>query len=234
LAGSYNHGVPHGKFFHYYENGQVKYETNYNNGLEEGDFKSYYANGQMQEQGTYIIISDEITKDTQYLNIKLPYEYNFELVEEDFVNLNPEYITWLHEPGYSIAPAELSRRFNLYLVYGKEAQKRIEKVVIQDKKSVREGAYMAFYEDGGLKLKGNHSPHTASIFDPNNHSVAVGFARDGEWKEYGSDRLLKSTYIYEEGKLKKMLDGNGYIVHTFQYESNGMVSIDGKAIPINK
>ncbi|BDS10724.1 toxin-antitoxin system YwqK family antitoxin [Aureispira anguillae] len=225
LAGSYNHGVPHGKFNHYYESGQLKYESNYNNGLEEGEFKRYYKNGQLQESGTHVIITDETSRDSIFFSLKLPYEHHFLLVEEDFSNMHYEYITWLHEPGYSIAPAELNRRFNVYRSYGFEKSQRIKDIVVKNKKTVREGQYLAFYEDGGLKLKGNHSPQTASIFDPNKHSIELGYARTGEWKEYDKDHLLKSTYIYEDGKLKKMLDANGYIVHTFKYEQNGSINM---------
>lgn len=236
LAGAYNHGVPHGKFNHYYENGNVKYESTFKNGLEEGEFKRYYKNGQVQEQGTNVIIAGETTRDTIFFKLKLPYEHHFLLIEEDFSNMHYDYITWLHEPGYSIAPAELSRRFNLYRDYGFEVDRRIKNILVKNKKTVREGQYLAFYEDGGLKLKGTHSPYTASLFDPNKHRVTLGFARDGEWKEYGEDSLLKSTYIYENGKLKKMLDANGYIVHTFKYEQNGsinMLDANGNAVTID-
>lgn len=226
LAGSYNNGVPHGKFNHYYDNGQLKYESTYNNGLEEGEFKRYYKNGQLQEQGTHVIISDETTRDTSFLSLRLPYEHHFLLVEEDFANMHYEYITWLHEPGYSIAPSELDRRFNLYRSYGLEKQARIVNIKVNNQKTVREGDYLSFYEDGGLKLKGSHSPHTASLFNPNERTVTTDYARTGEWKEYGEDQLLKSTYIYEDGKLKKMLDANGYIVHTFKYEANSVNMID--------
>jgi len=95
---------------------------------------------------------------------------------------------------------------------------------------------MAFYKDGGLKLKGNHSPTEVSIFDPNSRSIEIGFARDGEWREYSKDRLLKNTYIYENGKLKKMLDANGYIVHTFKYEQGGtvnMTDIEGNTVSVD-
>lgn len=236
LAGSYKNGIPHGKFNHYYDNGQVKYESNYNNGLEEGEFKRYYQNGQVQEQGTHVIITDETTRDTTFMELKLPYEHHFLLIEEDFANMHYHYITWLHDPGYSIAPAELDRRFNIYRTYGLEPQQRIKNIAVQNKKTVREGAYLAFYEDGGLKLKGQHSPHTASLFNPNERSVTLDFARIGEWKEYDTDHLLKHTYIYEAGKLKKMLDANGYIVHNFKYEQNGTVNMtdaNGKTITVD-
>lgn len=226
LSGNYNNGVPHGKFNHYYESGQLKSETYYNQGLEEGEFTHYYKSGQIEEQGTHVIINDEITRDTTFFSLKLPYEHNFLIIDEDnFEQMHYDYITWLHEPGYSIAPAELSRRFNVYRSYGFEANKRIANIEVLDKKTVREGEYLAFYEDGGLKLKGQHSPYTASLFNPNNHTIVVDYARQGEWKEYGEDSLLKNTYIYQDGKLKKMLDGNGYVVHTFKYEQNGLVDI---------
>ncbi|WP_052599415.1 toxin-antitoxin system YwqK family antitoxin [Aureispira sp. CCB-QB1] len=233
LAGSYNNGVPHGRFNHYYDNGQLKYASTYNNGLEEGEFKRYYKNGQLQEQGTHVIITDETTRDTTFFSLKLPYEHHFLLVEEDFPSMHYEYITWLNEPGYSIAPSELNRRFNLYRTYGLEAQPRIANITVKDRKTVREGDYLAFYEDGGLKLKGSHSPHTASLFDPNKRVVTQTYARTGEWKEYGKDQLLKNTYIYEDGKLKKMLDPNGYIVHTFKYEANSVNMIDSQGNSIN-
>ena len=92
-----------------------------------------------------------------------------------------------------------------------------------------EGEYLAFYEDGSLHLKGQHSPGFASLFDPFEHKITQDFARTGEWKEYGSNKLLKCTYIYDNGKLTKMLDGNGYVEHTFKYEANGSVSMIDKA-----
>jgi antitoxin component YwqK of YwqJK toxin-antitoxin module len=228
LAGSYNNGIPHGKFNHYYDNGQLKYESTFNNGLEEGEFKRYYKNGQLQEQGTHVIISNETTRDTTFLSLKLAYEQHFLLIEEDFSNIHYEYVTWLEEPGYSIAPSELDRRFDVYRTYGFEAQPRVANITVKSKKTVREGDYLSFYEDGGLKLKGIHSPHTASLFNPNERTVVQTYARTGEWKEYGEDQLLKNTYIYEDGKLKKMLDANGYIVHSFKYEANSVNMIDSQ------
>jgi len=182
LAGSYNDGIPHGKFNH---------------------------------------------------SLKLAYEQHFLLVEEDFSEMHYEYITWLQEPGYSIAPDELNRRFDLYRTYGFETHPRIENITVKNRKTVREGDYLAFYKDGGLKLKGSHSPHTASLFNPNERTVTQSYARTGEWKEYGEDELLKSTYIYENGKLKKMLDPNGYIVHTFKYEANSINITDNQGNTIN-
>lgn len=228
LAGYYNKGIPHGKFNHYYDNGQLKYESTFNDGLEEGEFKRYYKNGQLQEQGTHVIINDETTRDTTFFSLKLPYEHHFLLIEEDFSNMNYEYITWLEEPGYSIKPSELNRRFNLYRSYGFEAHSRTANISVKNKKTVREGDYLAFYEDGGLKIKGSHNPYTASLFNPTERTVTQTYARSGEWKEYGEDQLLKNTYIYEEGKLKKMLDPNGYIVHTFKYEANSVNMIDNQ------
>lgn len=233
LAGSYNNGVPHGKFNHYYDNGQLKYESTFNNGLEEGEFKRYYKNGQLQEQGTHVIISDETTRDTTLLSLKLAYEQHFLLIEEDFSTMHYEYVTWLQEPGYSIRPSELDRRFNLFRTYGTEAHPRAANITVKNKKTVREGDYLAFYKDGGLKLKGSHNPHTASLFNPNERTVTQTYARAGEWKEYGEDQLLKNTYIYEDGKLKKMLDANGYIVHTFKYEANSINIIDNQGNSVN-
>lgn len=232
LAGSYKNGVPHGESKQYYETGNVKYETRYNNGLEEGPFKTYYPNGQLKEQGTHVIVDKETTRDTVFFELKLPYEHHFMLVEQDFQNMNYDYITWLEEPGYSIEPSELTRRFELYKTYGKEATRRVEEVKIINKKVMCEGEYMAFYEDGNLFLKGNHTPGITSIFDPFTHTIEQGFMRTGEWKEYDKNKLLKGTFVYENGKLTKMLDGNGYIEHSIKYEANGSVSMidkNGKA-----
>lgn len=228
LAGTYDNGIPHGKSKEYYENGNVKYETSYNQGLEEGEFKRYYKNGQLQEQGTHVIVGGEITKDTSFFVLKLPYEHHFLLIEKDFQDMNYDYITWLEQPGYSIDPNELTRRFQLYLSYGKEPNRRIEDIAIINKKVMREGQFLAFYEDGSLKLKGDHVPGVVSIFNPFTHKIKQGFARVGEWKEYDQSKQLKGTFVYENGKLAKMLDGNGYVEHTFKYESNGYVNVTDK------
>lgn len=224
LAGSYKNGVPHGVFRHYYANGQLKYESTYNNGLEEGVFRHYYDNGQLKEQGLHAIIGDEPTIDTTFLEIKLPLEHHFKLVDLPMEQFHYEYITWLDQAGYSIAPKELERRFQLFVAHGKSAQAPIASVQIKDKKTVRTGEYLAFYEDGGLKMRGQHSPNTAHRFDPLRRKMVYGFARDGEWKTYSKDKTLQHTYVYTKGKLEKMLDPNGYVEHTFQYE-NGTVSM---------
>lgn len=228
LAGAYKNGVPHGLSKQYYENGQVKYETTYNNGLEEGTFKSYYPNGQLKEKGTHVIAEGIICRDTQFFQLKLPLEHHFKMVDIEFQEMHYEYISWLEQPGYSIAPAELKRRFEVYKVYGHEANRRIKDIKIRNKKVMREGQYLAFYDDGSLKLKGTNIIGIASIFNPFDHSIRQGFARSGEWKEYDQNKRLKGTYVYEKGKLKKMLDGNGYVEHTIKYESNGTFSMIDK------
>jgi antitoxin component YwqK of YwqJK toxin-antitoxin module len=228
LAGNYDNGVPHGASKQYYENGTVKYETIFNHGLEEGSFVSYYKNGQVMEQGTHIVVNGETTRDTAFFTLRLPYEHHFLLVEEDFQDLNYDYITWLEQPGYSIDPTELTRRFELFKTYGQEANRRIDDVKIINKKVMREGQFLAFYQDGSLRLKGENTPGITSLFDPFEHSITQGFARSGEWKEYGQNKLLKGTFIYENGKLTKMLDGNGHVEHTIKYEPNGSVSMVDK------
>ena len=228
LSGSYKNGVPSGLSKQYYENGNVKYETTYNNGFEEGTFKSYYKNGQVKEQGTHIIVDGEMTRDTSFFKLKLPLEHHFKLVDVDFQDMNYKYITWLEQPGYSIDNAELTRRFELYKTYGKEANRRIKDIKIINKKVMREGQYLVFFEDGSLKLKGQNVSGITSIFDPFNHSISKGFARAGQWKEYDKNKRLKGTFVYEDGKLTKLLDGNGYVEHTIKYESNGSVSMIDK------
>jgi len=236
MTSYYKDGKLEGEFKHYYANGNLMYETQYRSGLEVGEFKRYYKNGNIMEQGYHIVSDEVVQKDTTFLSLKLPYEHMFKIVEGNIRNIHLAYIKWLEEPAWSIAPAELDRRFNVYSSYGQEEQARIAKITTSNKVSVRDGDYLAFYENGKLRLKGNNIAGLGYIFDPLKSEVVYDFLRDGDWKEYDKKGHLKYTYKYEKGKLHKMLDSNGYIVHTFKYEKNrlvGMTDGEGNQVSIN-
>lgn len=225
LSGSYINGIPHGKSYQYYENGQLKYQTNYHEGMETGSFVHYYPNGQIKEQGSHVILETEITSDTIYDLFKLPLEQHFDLVDLNFQTMHYEYINWLEQPGYSIDPKELKRRLKRFVSYGNSDERPIKEIKIRQGKVMRNGLYLAFYPNGNLRLKGKNRLGITSILNPFDHTVRQGFARTGHWKEYDQFKQLKATYVYEEGKLIQMLDGNGYVEHTIKYESNGSFSM---------
>lgn len=211
-AAIYENGVLNGVFKQYHDNGRLKYETTFQNGLAFGPFKRYYNNGHLEEKGTTTFSpnNSDVTKDTVYYPLELPYEYHFQLVElPNFQQMDHHYVTWISDPSYSIEPAELDRRFDIYKDYGLEPHKRIVNIKVVGKKVVREGEYQAFFRNGKLKLAGSYYPKVTDVFDPQTNTSYRDFARDGEWKQYDDNGYIMKTMTYDKGKLLKMLDDKG-------------------------
>lgn len=211
-AAMYDNGVLNGAFKQYHDNGKLKYETNFEKGLASGPFKRYYDNGNLEEKGTTVFSPnpEDVTRDTVYYYLDLPYEYYFQIIElNDFQHLDHHYIEWITDPGYSIEPAELDRHFDIYKDYGHEPHKRIVRIDIVGKKSVRKGPYQAFFKNGKLKLEGSYYPKVSEVFDPETNTVLRDYARDGEWKQYDDNGYIMRTFTYNQGELTRMLDDKG-------------------------
>ncbi|BDS10726.1 toxin-antitoxin system YwqK family antitoxin [Aureispira anguillae] len=211
-AAIYENGVLNGIFKQYHDNGKLKYETTYKDGLPTGEFKRYFDNGNLEETGTTVFSPNpsDVTRDTVYYTLELPYEYHFQLVElPNFHRMGYHYATWLADPSYSIEPAELDRRFDIYKDYGLEPHKRIDNVKTIGKKAVRKGPYQAFFRNGKLKLEGSYYPKVTEVFDPETNTSVRDYARDGEWKQYDDNGYIMRTMTYDKGELIKMLDDKG-------------------------
>ncbi|MEE9407128.1 MAG: hypothetical protein V3V28_03530 [Polaribacter sp.] len=50
---NYVNGKPDGKFYEYYDTGEMQRTGKYDTGLREGNWKVYYKNGKIQEKGKY-------------------------------------------------------------------------------------------------------------------------------------------------------------------------------------
>lgn len=208
----YEDGVLQGAYKQFHDNGQLQYEAVYQNGAPIGTFTRYYDNGRKEEEGTTIFIpnSGNLKKDTLYMSLRLPYEYHFRLVEvPNFDRLNYGYVSWMTDPNFSIEPAELDRRFNLYLDYGLEPQRRINRIVIDDKKAVRKGPYKAYFKNGKVKLEGEYYPSVTEIYDPEQKMTIKDFARTGKWLQYDDNGYVMRTIFYDKGNLLRMLDDKG-------------------------
>ena len=208
----YEKGVLQGAFKQFHDNGQLQYDAVYQNGAPIGAFTRYYDNGNKEEQGTTIFIPNtgNLHRDTVYMELRLPYEYHFRLVEEpNFHQLNYNYVDWITNPNFSIEPAELDRRYKVYLDYGLEPQKRISRIVVDDQKEVRQGPYEAFFKNGKLKIKGNYYPSVSEIYDPEQKTTIKDFARTGEWLQYDDNGYVMRTIFYDKGNLIRMLDDKG-------------------------
>lgn len=211
-AAMYDKGILSGFFKQYHDNGKLKYQTNYVNGLPTGAFTRYFDNGNMEEKGTMVFSPNtaEITHDTLYYYLNLPYEYHFHIIEvDDFQHLDHHYIDWIAAPDFSIDPAELDRHFEIYKDYGHEPHKRITDIKIIGRKSVRQGDYQSFFKSGKLKLEGKYHPKVTEVFDPESNTIIQDFARDGEWKQYDENGYIMRTITYDKGKLTKMMDDKG-------------------------
>lgn len=212
-AAFYENGVINGTYKLFHDNGALKYETTYQNGVPVGSFTRYYDNGNIEEKGTTILIPNaaDIKKDTTYFELQLPYEVHFQLVEErDFEKLRYTYIDWVTDPNYSIEPAELDRRYALYVNdYGFEPQRRITNIAVNRQKAVRKGPYQAFYLNGQLKLTGNYFPRVSEVYDPIKDVTLYDYARDGEWKYLDDNGYVMRTMFYDKGKLLRQLDDKG-------------------------
>lgn len=211
-AAMYNNGVLNGVFKQFHDNGKLKYQTNYEDGLPTGAFIRYYDNGNIEEKGTTVFSPNpsDVTRDTAYYFLDLPYEYHFQLVElPGFEKLDHHYVDWIEDPGYSIEPAELDRHFAIYKDYGLEPHKRVIDIRVTGRKAVRKGAYQSFFKNGKLKLEGQYYPQVKEIFDPETNTRVMDYARDGEWKQYDENGYIMRTITYDKGELIKMLDDKG-------------------------
>lgn len=212
-ATNYENGIINGPYKLFHDNGTLRYETTYQNGVPVGAFTRYYANGNIEEQGTTILIpSDADTqKDTTYFELRLPYEAHFQLVEEQgFEKLRYTYVDWITDPNYSIEPAELDRRYQLYAKdYGYEPNRRITNIAVNRQKAVRKGPYKAFYINGQLKLEGNYYPRVSEVYDPVKDVTLHDYARDGIWKYRDDNGYIMRTMNYDKGKLLRQLDDKG-------------------------
>jgi antitoxin component YwqK of YwqJK toxin-antitoxin module len=208
----YENGVKQGAFKQYHDNGQLQYETTYQNGAPIGAFIRYYDNGNVEEKGTTIFIPNtgNLKRDTVYMELELPYEYHFRLVEErNFHLLSHNYVDWMSNPNYSVEPAELNRRYSIYLDYGLEPQRRISRLVVDDKREVRQGPYKAFFKNGKLKVEGDYYPTVTEIYDPERNATIKDFARTGKWLQYDDNGYVMRTIFYDKGNLVRMLDDKG-------------------------
>lgn len=211
-AAIYEDGVLNGLFKQYHDNGKLKYETNFEKGLAIGDFVRYYEDGNMEEKGKMVFSPDpkDVTVDTLYFSLELPFETHFQLIElPNFQDLDHHYAEWIEDPAYSIEPAELDRRFNTYKEYGLEPQKRVVGTKVVGRKAVREGYYQTYYTNGKLKLEGNYYPKVTDVFNPETNTIIRDYARDGEWKQYDDNGYLMRVFTYDRGKLIKTLDDKG-------------------------
>ncbi|MFK7796411.1 MAG: hypothetical protein AB8E82_03080 [Aureispira sp.] len=225
----YENGIKQGVFKQYHDNGQLAYETTYQNDAPIGVFKRYYDNGRIEEEGTTVFIPNtgDLTKDTLYMNLSLPYEYHFQLVETpNFQDLKHNYVSWITAPNFSIEPAELDRRFRVYLDYGLEPQKRINRIIVDNKKAVCQGPYVAYFKNGKKKLEGNYYPSMTETYDPEKNVTIKDYARTGKWTQYDDNGYVMRTIFYEKGKFVRMLDDKG---NEMDMGSSGSVSNSNSA-----
>ncbi|MGH1335203.1 MAG: hypothetical protein ACRBFS_03680 [Aureispira sp.] len=209
--GLYENGTLQGAFKQFHDNGKLQYEAIFQNGAPIGAFKRYYNNGKIEEEGTTVFIpASNLTKDTLYMDLQLPYEYNFRLVEQaNFHQLKHRYVNWMLSPNFSVEPAELDRRFKVYLDYGLEPQRRINRIVVDNKKAVRKGPYKAYFKNGKVKVEGSYYPSMTETYDPEQKTTIKDFARTGKWLQYDDNGYVMRTILYEKGKLLRMLDDKG-------------------------
>ena len=64
------------------------------------------------------------------------------------------------------------------------------------------GVYKSYWENGKLKTGGNYVPNTTTDWT-NLRQRGLCSVMNGEWKNYNVSGLLKSTVIYENGKIIK-------------------------------
>lgn len=204
----YNEGRRQGSFKTYYENGKPKYVTSYERDMESGFFTSYYETGKIKEKGAYTTLEkDEANDDTLFYKIALPYETILRFIDTDYENFNQNCIKWITEADYNISGEQLDARYQEALSYGQSPTLRVEKIIKNDKQSVRVGEYKSFYDNGKLSLEGRFLPYFY-VTQVSENSTEKGYARDGVWKEYDELGYNRKTYYYDKGQLRKVIDGN--------------------------
>lgn len=213
-------GRRQGKWFTFYENGNIQTEGVYKDDLKNGYFKEYAENGDLIRILKYVEGSVQAeAAEIQKLEVQKEYYSNGKIrVSSMFRNGIPEGIRKEYDTTGKIEKAQLFK--NGHIVG--------EGIVKED--GNREGSWKEYYEDGSLKAEGayeNDKPvgkwkyYYQSGKTEQTGSYTRQGKKDGVWKWFYETGALLREETYRSG-LKDGL--------STEYEESGKVIIEGDFI----
>jgi len=207
-----------GKWFLFYDNGNIKQEGSYRDDKKDGYFKDYTENGDLARISKYI--NDELQPDAieiQKLQVINEYYQDGKLkVSGMYRNNIPEGIRREYKPDGSL---EKSRMYHNGLVTG-------EGNMLDD--GNKDGPWKEYFSDGSLKAEGNYDDgktvgewkyyHLNGKFEQTGKFNKQG-KPDGKWKWYYEDGKL----LREENYHNSLKDGL-----LTEYDEDGNVIQEGE------
>lgn len=200
--GEFNHGIPTGTFFYYYENGAKSSEITHNGeGISEAKF--FHENGVIMGEGKYV---------NQKKHGEWRYYDNQAILSTIEPNVNGKIdgtLQVFHLNGK--LAAEINYVDGLKTGPFKEFAPN-GTVIIQGTyvDNTFAGEYKQFYDDGTLYISGQYR-------------AAV---KDGLWKYFHTDGRLKVQQVYEKGKLVKEKIEDGFDREEIDIESDEENKLD--------
>jgi len=215
-----NNNLKQGKWFTFYENGNIHVEGNYRDDLKDGYFKEYAENGDLLSVDKYVNdVKQAEAQEVKKLDLKNIYSPEGKLVSSGtYRNGIPEGIFREYNPDGQIVK---SLTYSLGVV-------NAEGIVKED--GSREGPWRDLYPDGKLKAVGDYKEGK----------------QVGEWKFYYPDGKLEQTgkftlsgkfqgswkWYYENGQLMREEEYDNGLkegMHT-EYDENGKTVEEGEYV----
>jgi antitoxin component YwqK of YwqJK toxin-antitoxin module len=207
-----------GKWFLFYESGNIRQEGNYRDDKKDGYFKDFAENGDLQKISKFI--NDELQPDAveiQKLQVVNEYYQDGKIkVSAMYRNNIPEGIRREYKPDGSV---EKSVMFHNGLVTG-------EGNLLDD--GNKDGHWKEYFNDGSLKAEGNYDDGKTI----------------GEWKYYHGDGKIEQTgrfnkqgkpegiwkWFYENGKLLREENYHNGLKDGLltEYDEDGIVVQEGE------
>jgi antitoxin component YwqK of YwqJK toxin-antitoxin module len=209
-----------GKWFTFYDNGNIRQEGNYRDDKKDGYFKEYAENGDLVSVTKYI--NDTKQEDAE------------EIKKLDIVNeYYPDGVLKVSQTYRNGVPEGIRREYNkLGLIvqsYIFKSGIRIGEGIVRED-GAKEGHWIEFYADSTLKSEGEYKDDKPvgdwKYYYPDGKIEQIGkFTSTGKltgtWKWYFDSNQLKIEESYRNG----MKDG----VHT-EYDENGNIIEEGEYI----
>ena len=217
---NYSNGKINGNLYEYYPDGKKQYEINFVDGIKQGKGVIYYHSGQIDIEKNYV--DDELEGPYK------EYHYNGQLFKEG--NCTAGYNEGIWKTFYSNGNIDSEKSYSKGKING------IEKKYARDGKihqefTYRKGVVIAykFYNKQGEIIKEAKKKGGEFFYEghaPNGNITSEGIydidgGKEGEWKYYSNNHVLKNNEFFKEGKLDgeaKSFYNNGVLYSINHYE----------------
>ncbi|MCX6244584.1 MAG: hypothetical protein NTU98_07740 [Bacteroidetes bacterium] len=219
-----NNNLKQGRWYTFYENGNIHVEGNYRDDLKDGYFKEYAENGDLISVDKYVNdVKQAEAQEVKKLDVKTTYYPDGKIYSSGtFRNGVPEGIYREYNPDGQIVKSMI---YSLGVVTG-------EGIVKED--GSKDGHWKELYPDGRLKAEGDYKDGK----------------QVGEWKYFYPEGKLEQTgrytasgklqgtwrWYYENGQLmreEEYIDGLKDGMHT-EYDESGKMVEEGEYVQDNE